>query len=94
VWFRGFGDSALNFELRCFIHDINKRLSVLSDLNFAVDRAFREQAIEIPFPQRDLHVRTWSRREDSGDGPGALKRVPTPLPTNRAVAPDDQRIAE
>ncbi len=59
VWFREFGDSALNFELRCFIHDINKRLSVLSDLNFAVDKAFREHHIEIPFPQRDLHVRTW-----------------------------------
>jgi potassium efflux system protein len=57
VLFRGFGESSLDFELRCFIHDIDERLQVVSDLNFAIDAAFRETGIEIPFPQRDLHVR-------------------------------------
>ena len=58
VLFRGFGESSLDFELRCFVSDVDKRLDVLSDLNFAIDKAFREAGIEIPFPQRDLHLRT------------------------------------
>ncbi|MGB5398279.1 MAG: hypothetical protein WBN96_14125, partial [Gammaproteobacteria bacterium] len=58
VLFRGFGDSSLNFELRCFITDVDKRLSTLSDMNFAIEKALRDNAIEIPFPQRDLHLRS------------------------------------
>ncbi|MFZ0469405.1 MAG: mechanosensitive ion channel domain-containing protein [Thiogranum sp.] len=58
VLFSGFGDSSLNFELRCFIREIDKRLVTLSDLNYAIERKLREAAIEIPFPQRDLHVRS------------------------------------
>ncbi|HEB67367.1 MAG TPA: mechanosensitive ion channel family protein [Gammaproteobacteria bacterium] len=57
VLFRGFGDSSLDFELRAFIRNIDERLGVISDLNFAIDKAFREAGIEIPFPQRDIHVR-------------------------------------
>jgi small-conductance mechanosensitive channel len=30
----------------------------ISDLNFAIDKMFRENNIEIPFPQRDLHIRS------------------------------------
>jgi len=58
VWFLSFGDSALNFELYAFVRDVSKRLTVLSDLNFAIDVAFREAGIQIPFPQRDLHIVT------------------------------------
>jgi small-conductance mechanosensitive channel len=54
--FRGFGDSSLDFELRCHIKDIDERLQVTSDLNFAIDAAFRENGIVIPFPQRDVHL--------------------------------------
>jgi potassium efflux system protein len=57
VLFRQFGDSSLDFELRCFIGNIDERLTVISDLNFAIDAAFREHGIEIPFPQRDLHIK-------------------------------------
>ncbi len=56
VLFRRFGDSALEFELRCYIHNIDRRLVTISDLNFAVDKTFREAGIEIPFPQRDIHI--------------------------------------
>ncbi len=58
VLFRAFGDSSLDFELRVFLHQVDSRLSVISELNFAIDKAFREANIEIPFPQRDLHVRS------------------------------------
>lgn len=57
VLFREFGDSALNFELRAFVQNIDQRLRIISDLNFAIDKAFREAGIEIPFPQRDVHIR-------------------------------------
>ncbi len=58
VLFRAFGDSSLNFELRVFVRDVDSRISVISDINFAIDKAFREEGIEIPFPQRDLHVKS------------------------------------
>ena len=34
------------------------RLSTASDLRFAIDQAFREHNIEIPFPQRDINIKT------------------------------------
>ena len=58
VLFRSFGDSALLFELRCFIRDINYKLDTISDLNYAITRLFHERGIEIPFPQRDLHLKS------------------------------------
>ncbi|MEJ2177251.1 MAG: mechanosensitive ion channel [Gammaproteobacteria bacterium] len=58
VLFRNFGDSALDFELRCFIYDIGYVLDVKSRLHFAIDKAFREHNIEIAFPQRDIHIRS------------------------------------
>jgi len=57
VLFLGFGDSSLDFELRCFIRDVDRRLQTRSDLNLAIVAAFHEAGIEIPFPQRDLHFR-------------------------------------
>ena len=66
VLFRGFGDSSLDFELRVHLYDVDRRLSTISNLNFAIDKAFREEGIEIPFPQRDVHVKTMPR-ENSGD---------------------------
>jgi small-conductance mechanosensitive channel len=57
VLFREFGDSSLNFELRVFLHNVDSRLSIISEINFAIDKAFRKEGIEIPFPQRDLHVK-------------------------------------
>ncbi len=61
VLFMAFGDSSLNFELRAFIQNIDERLQVISDINFAIDAVFREHGIEIPFPQRDLHMRSWQK---------------------------------
>ncbi len=66
VLFINFGDSSLNFELRAFIRNIDERLQVASDINFKIDSAFREAGIEIPFPQRDVHLYDMPRKgEDS-----------------------------
>ncbi len=58
VFFLSFGDSALLFELRCFIEHIPDLWRVISDINFEIDRVFRENGVQIPFPQRDLHLRS------------------------------------
>ena len=63
ILFRGFGDSSLDFEIRVFLKDIGYCLKVTSDLCFAIDEAFRKNNIEIPFPQRDLHLRDMSQVE-------------------------------
>jgi len=57
VLFRSFGESALQFELWCVVKDVNLKSIVQSDLNFAIDAAFREHNISIAFPQRDLHIK-------------------------------------
>ena len=56
--FRLFGDSSLNFELLGWIADPADRGRVQHELNCAVYKALAANKIEIPFPQRDLHVRT------------------------------------
>ena len=61
VLFQSFGASSLDFELRCFVRDIKERYIIKSDINFAIDKAFRENNVEIPFPQRDLHIRSDQR---------------------------------
>jgi hypothetical protein len=52
----GFGESSLDFELRCRINRIDRRFTVQSDINFALEASFKEAEINIPFPQRDLHI--------------------------------------
>jgi small-conductance mechanosensitive channel len=71
VLFMGFGDSSLNFELRCFIRNVDSRLSTRSDLLFAIDQAFREADIEIPFPQRVVHHVYQSGAGNGPHPPGA-----------------------
>ncbi len=58
VVFESFGDSALQFVLRCFLPNLESRLHAIHDLNMEIDRKFRENAIEIAFPQHDVHVRS------------------------------------
>jgi small-conductance mechanosensitive channel len=58
VLFLGFGESTLDFQLRFYIFDIGYILDVKSELHFAIDKAFRENDIEIAFPQRDIHIKS------------------------------------
>lgn len=76
VFFQSFGDNSLNFDLKVFIRQIAQRFVVRSDLNFAIDRVFREHDITIAFPQRDV----WFRNGI----PGA------PLPADAPAAADQE----
>jgi small-conductance mechanosensitive channel len=71
VFFDGYGDSSLNFELGVWTQAlVRSPRSLRSSINFAVYKALAEAGIEIPFPQRDLHVRSGSlevRQATEGD---------------------------
>lgn len=72
VIFVGFGDSSLDFQIRIFVNDRDLWPVVMNEIHLAVDEAFRDNDIEIPFPQRDLHLRSdaTGRLDDSaGSGP-------------------------
>jgi small-conductance mechanosensitive channel len=56
--FTAFGASSLDFELRVWAKSVAERLIIKNDLLLYIDRRFREEDIEIPFPQRDLHLRS------------------------------------
>jgi small-conductance mechanosensitive channel len=58
VHFMGFGDSSWNMRLRCWIADPKYHWQLKSDINCAIVRKFRENGVEIPYPQRDLHMRS------------------------------------
>ncbi|HEV2129462.1 MAG TPA: mechanosensitive ion channel domain-containing protein [Longimicrobiaceae bacterium] len=67
VRFEDFGDSSLDFSLLVWLADPVQQPQTSSDLRFAIDRVFREEEIEIPFPQRDLHLRSgWEEAIGAG----------------------------
>jgi len=58
VIFEGFGDSSINFVLRVFTKDYVDKPGILrSDLNYSIFKKLKANKIEIPFPQRDIHIR-------------------------------------
>ncbi|MGY6517886.1 MAG: mechanosensitive ion channel family protein [Lysobacteraceae bacterium] len=62
----GFGDSGIELELRVWIHDPQEGVNnIRSELNVGIWKAFKAEGITIPFPQRDLHVKSLpARRRD------------------------------
>ena len=57
VWFSDFGKSSLDFTLFCFALNITRQLAIQTDLRIAILKQFREEGIEIPYPQSDVHFR-------------------------------------
>lgn len=91
VWFRGFGDWALKFELRVYMDNADNWVIVDSGLYFAIEAALREAGIIIPFPQRDVHMRsdeaTGSRLERGAAPDDAGGAQPAPAPARQGVRP-------
>ncbi len=60
VWMTGFGDSSLNFTLGVWVmpEQVKRPTAITSDYLWALDDALGKYGIEIPFPQRDLHIRS------------------------------------
>ena len=66
VLFLDFGDSSLLFRLRIWV-TVDTILSTETDLRFEIDRMFRERNITIPFPQRDLHIKSMPKQDKQVD---------------------------
>jgi small-conductance mechanosensitive channel len=65
VFLKQFGESSIDFELVVWSAEMSHRPSRFkSDLNFAIEQKLREAGIEIPFPQRDLHIRSGVSKTD------------------------------
>ncbi|NEO85890.1 MAG: mechanosensitive ion channel [Spirulina sp. SIO3F2] len=58
VWFMEFGDNSLNFELLVWTVEPKEQRRIKSDLNYRIEANLRKYNIEVPFPQRDLNVRS------------------------------------
>ncbi|NIP84709.1 MAG: mechanosensitive ion channel [Planctomycetales bacterium] len=58
VWFRDFGDSALQFQLNFWIYmtSLTRRMTIESQVRFKIDELFRASGVVISFPQRDIHL--------------------------------------
>ena len=78
VLFVRFGDSSLDFEVRAFVGELSKRLQTTHELHVGIDAALRAAGIEIPFPQRDLHLRS----VDAGAAIGLRRSRGEPAPSN------------
>lgn len=87
IFFSGFGDSSLDFEVRVFINNVDDRIPVQNELRFAIFKAFREAGIEIPFPQRDLHLRTLVPGMVVAGGSDAQSHKEAPLPGTTSDLP-------
>lgn len=81
VVFRNFAENSLKFELRFFIKQADYMLLTASDLRFDITQAFREAGITIPFPQRDIHIKS---PEQDDRQPGR------PASSNRDMEPERQ----
>ena len=76
VWFKGFGESSMDFELLVWIDNPPETDFIKSALHFLIEWEFRRCSIEIPFPQQELHIRNI--------------RELNPLFQNHATEPDVQ----
>jgi len=56
--FNNFGDSSLDFSVRVWTHDVGERWEMVHDLRMKIFEALGKAGIEIPYPQRDLHLRS------------------------------------
>ncbi len=58
IWFKEFADSSLNFQVCVWIDEPSKQLQLISELNYRIAASLYRHEIEIPFPQRDLNLRS------------------------------------
>jgi small-conductance mechanosensitive channel len=72
VIFQQFSSSSIDIKLYFWCRTFSDLVDIKSDLITAIDRTFKENGIEIPFPQQDLHIRTVAEQSE------LISRTPDP----------------
>ena len=90
IWLVGFGDSSLNFELVVWLTPtaVKRPAAVNAAYCWTLETALRRHGIEIPFPQRDLHIRTAAPLRIDGAGRSGRSVQGEARRASRTVAPD------
>lgn len=90
VFFLGFGDSSLDFEIRFFIRNFEDRFPVSHQVHTEVNKMLATAGFEIPFPQRDLNIRTQDMPLEISSGTVGIKsgsdlatQIETPAPPKK-----------
>jgi small-conductance mechanosensitive channel len=66
VWLHAFGDSAIQFEIQLWIDDPEAGVgNIRSDVLKRIWVLFKEHGVQLPYPQRDIHVKQWPERAES-----------------------------
>jgi small-conductance mechanosensitive channel len=92
VWLTGFGDSSLDFQLVVWLNAEATRRpgAVIAAYYWALHTALEKYNIEIPFPQRDLHVKSWVPPTPRGEGrPAPAEAMPLAASSNENDAARD-----
>ncbi len=77
VFLKQFGDNSIDLELIVWSREMSHRPARFkSDLNFAIEKKFREAGIEIPFPQRDVYLRSGDLRVTAAPAEESAAGVP------------------
>ena len=80
VLFMNFGASSLDFELRAYVDDVSHIAVIGSELRFAIFERLKKAGVQIPFPQRDLHVKDIDRLTSASrsltSGPSRPRKQP------------------
>ncbi|MDQ6648130.1 MAG: mechanosensitive ion channel [Pseudomonadota bacterium] len=98
VWLTGFGDSSLNFSLVVWLNaEATRRVGAVNAAYYwALHTALEKYGIEIPFPQRDLRIRSWVKPDEyDSHKPPADSASMSPVKQENDAARDVERdIAE
>lgn len=78
VRFRGFGDASIETELLCWVHAAADKGLVIHDFDRAIYKTFHQEGITIPFPQQDIHVRSFPGGEKARTGGLAVAEMLLP----------------
>jgi len=97
VWLTGFGESALNFELVVWpaLEAVKRPAAMHAAYTWAIDDALRAAGIEIPFPQRDIRIRSvFGREDDAAFEALGFKPAPPPVSTGPAIPTHNDAAAD
>ncbi len=94
VLFQDFGESYLEFELRCWTSDYTDWLDIRSDLRVAINNSFEKEGIVIPFPQRDLHIITDRTKDHLSEDENTRRKKRLGTDKQKEIKEDDKKEEE